>query len=131
MELMMMEKKFRSERLKECRVRRGLQQDELARLLNTTSSTMSRIENGKKQPDPEMIIMIAELFNVSTDYLLGLVDDPHVTHDEYMNEMMEKYKFVGTVFSEEILKELPQERLENVIKYLNEQYTLSKMDDKK
>lgn len=127
----MMEKKFRSERLKECRVRRGLQQDELARLLKTNASTMSRIENGKKQPDPEMIIMIAELFNVSTDYLLGLVDDPHVTHDEYMNEMMEKYKFVGTVFSEEILKELPQERLENVIKYLNEQYTLSKMDDKK
>lgn len=126
-----MEKKFRSERLKECRVRRGLQQDELARLLKTNASTMSRIENGKKQPDPEMIIMIAELFNVSTDYLLGLVDDPHVTHDEYMNEMMEKYKFVGTVFSEEILKELPQERLENVIKYLNEQYTLSKMDDKK
>lgn len=127
----MMEKKFRSERLKECRVRRGLQQDELARLLKTNASTMSRIENGKKQPDPEMIIMIAELFNVSTDYLLGLVDDPHITHDEYMNEMMEKYKFIGTVFSEEILKELPQERLENVIKYLNEQYMLSKMDDKK
>lgn len=127
----MMEKKFRSERLKECRVRRGLQQDELARLLKTNASTMSRIENGKKQPDPEMIIMIAELFNVSTDYLLGLVDDPHITHDEYMNEMMEKYKFIGTVFSEEILKELPQERLENVIKYLNEQYALSKMDDKK
>lgn len=127
----MMEKKFRSERLKECRLRRGLQQDELAKLLKTNASTMSRIENGKKQPDPEMIIMIAELFNVSTDYLLGLVDDPNVTHDEYMNEMVEKYKFIGTVFSEEILKELPQDRLENVIKYLNEQYTLSKMDDKK
>lgn len=126
-----MEKKFRSERLKECRLRRGLQQDELARLLKTNASTMSRIENGKKQPDPEMIIMIAELFNVSTDYLLGLVDDPNTTHDEYMSEMVEKYKFIGTVFSEEILKELPQDRLENVIKYLNEQYTLSKMDDKK
>jgi len=131
MELMMMEKKFRSERLKECRLRRGLQQDELARLLKTNASTMSRIENGKKQPDPEMIIMIAELFNVSTDYLLGLVDDPNITHDEYMSDMVEKYKFIGTVFSEEILKELPQDRLENVIKYLNEQYTLSKMDDKK
>lgn len=127
----MMEKKFRSERLKECRLKRGLQQEELARLLKTNASTMSRIENGKKQPDPEMIIMIAELFNVSTDYLLGLVDNPNVTHDEYVNETMEKYKFVGAVFSEEILKELPQERLENVIKYLNEQYTLSKMDDKK
>ncbi len=127
----MMEKKFRSERLKECRLRRGLQQDELARLLKTNASTMSRIENGKKQPDPEMIIMIAELFNVSTDYLLGLVDDPNITHDEYMSDMVEKYKFIGTVFSEEILKELPQDRLENVIKYLNEQYTLSKMDDKK
>lgn len=130
MELMMMEKRFRSERLKECRIKRGIQQDEMARLLKTNTSTMSRIENGKKQPDPEMIIMMAELFNVSTDYLLGLVEDPQSTHDEYLKEALKKYEFIGSFFSEEKLKELPQERLENVIKYMDEQYKLAKIEEK-
>ncbi|WP_214720688.1 helix-turn-helix transcriptional regulator [Exiguobacterium sp. s192] len=130
MELMMMEKRFRSERLKECRIKRGIQQDEMARLLKTNTSTMSRIENGKKQPDPEMIIMMAELFNVSTDYLLGLVEDPQSTHDEYLREALKKYEFIGSFFSEEKLKELPQERLENVIKYMDEQYKLAKIEEK-
>ncbi len=126
----MMEKRFRSERLKECRIKRGIQQDEMARLLKTNTSTMSRIENGKKQPDPEMIIMMAELFNVSTDYLLGLVEDPQSTHDEYLREALKKYEFIGSFFSEEKLKELPQERLENVIKYMDEQYKLAKIEEK-
>lgn len=126
----MMEKRFRSERLRECRIKRGIQQDEMARLLKTNTSTMSRIENGKKQPDPEMIIMMAELFNVSTDYLLGLVEDPQSTHDEYLKESLKKYEFIGSFFSEEKLKELPQERLENVLKYLDEQYKLAKIEEK-
>lgn len=125
-----MEKRFRSERLKECRIKRGIQQDEMARLLKTNTSTMSRIENGKKQPDPEMIIMMAELFNVSTDYLLGLVEDPQSTHDEYLKEALKKYEFIGSFFSEEKLKELPQERLENVLKYMDEQYKLAKIEEK-
>ncbi|UKS54903.1 helix-turn-helix domain-containing protein [Exiguobacterium acetylicum] len=130
MELMMMERRFRSERLRECRIKRGMQQDEMARHLKTNTSTMSRIENGKKQPDPEMIIMMAELFNVSTDYLLGLVEDPQSTHDEYLRDALKKYEFIGTFFSEDKLKELPQERLENIIKYMDEQYKLAKIEEK-
>lgn len=126
----MMEKRFRSERLRECRIKRGMQQDEMARLLKTNTSTMSRIENGKKQPDTEMLIMMAELFNVSADYLLGLVEDPHSTHDEYLKEALKKYQFIGSFFNEEKLKELPQERLENVVKYMNEQYKLAEIEKK-
>lgn len=126
----MMERRFRSERLRECRIKRGMQQDEMARHLKTNTSTMSRIENGKKQPDPEMIIMMAELFNVSTDYLLGLVEDPQSTHDEYLRDALKKYEFIGTFFSEDKLKELPQERLENIIKYMDEQYKLAKIEEK-
>lgn len=126
----MMERRFRSERLRECRIKRGMQQDEMARHLKTNTSTMSRIENGKKQPDPEMIIMMAELFNVSTDYLLGLVEDPQSTHDEYLRDSLKKYEFIGTFFSEDKLKELPQERLENIIKYMDEQYKLAKIEEK-
>lgn len=95
---MMMEKRFRSERLRECRIKRGMQQDEMARLLKTNTSTMSRIENGKKQPDTEMLIMMAELFNVSTDYLLGLVEDPHSTHDEYLKEALKKIPVYWFIF---------------------------------
>ena len=56
-------------RLKELRVQRGYSQDELAKLLNTSRSRIGMYEQGRRQPDFEMQEAIADLFNVSIDYL--------------------------------------------------------------
>ena len=50
-------------------VRNGYTQEELARLLNTSRSRIGMYEQGKRQPDFEMQEAIADLFNVSIDYL--------------------------------------------------------------
>jgi len=58
-------------RLRQLRKEKGLTQAELAKLLSIGESTVSFYESGKRQPDYETLIRLAEVFNVSVDYLLG------------------------------------------------------------
>ena len=51
-----------------------LKQEDLARLLNLRQTTISSYETNNSQPSYEMLIKIADLFEVSTDYLLGRED---------------------------------------------------------
>jgi len=64
-----------SERLKCLREERGYTQSELSELLLVGSQTQIwRWESGKQKPSLDALIRIAILFEVSTDYLLGLTD---------------------------------------------------------
>lgn len=58
-------------RLKELREKNGYTQETLAKKLNTSRSRIGMYEQGKRQPDFEMQEAIADLFNVSIDYLFG------------------------------------------------------------
>lgn len=58
--------------IKELRVEMKLTQTELAKKLNTTQDTISLWELGKSFPDIFSLIKISQIFNVSTDFLLGL-----------------------------------------------------------
>ena len=64
------------ERLKQLRKERGMTQLDLAAALNVSSGTVAMWETGASEPDHETILRLAELFGVSTDYLLGLKDEP-------------------------------------------------------
>ncbi|HBG6671198.1 TPA: helix-turn-helix transcriptional regulator [Clostridioides difficile] len=59
------------ERLKELRIKNNLKQSDLARILNVTQGAVGMYENDKRTPSPELIVKLAEYFNVTTDYLLG------------------------------------------------------------
>ena len=63
-----------NERIKELRLEKKLNQNQLAELCKVKQSCVSKWERGETLPDAEMLILIAELFNVSSDYLLGLND---------------------------------------------------------
>ncbi len=54
------------------RSERELTQRDLASLLNVSNGAVGMWETGKRQPDLNMLIVIAKFFNVSVDYLLGL-----------------------------------------------------------
>lgn len=60
------------ERLKALRTKNGLTQQELAKILNVSSMTISNYEQKQRKPDSDFIIATAKYFNVSSDYLLGL-----------------------------------------------------------
>lgn len=59
-----------SERLTALRKARDLSQDDVAKLLNISRSRISMYEQGKRQPDFEMLEAIADFYNVNMDYLL-------------------------------------------------------------
>jgi transcriptional regulator with XRE-family HTH domain len=64
-------KKFK-ERLQELRKSENLTQETLASKLSVNNSTVSSWECGKSEPKFDMLIQLAILFDVTTDYILGL-----------------------------------------------------------
>lgn len=66
-----MENKMLSSRMKKLREQKGWYQKDVADKLNIKSNTLSGYENGTRSPDPEMLSKIANLYSVTTDYLLG------------------------------------------------------------
>lgn len=57
--------------IKSLRATKGLTQDELSKQLNISRSTIGMYEKGAREPDFETLELIADYFNVDTDYLLG------------------------------------------------------------
>lgn len=63
-------------RLQDLRNSKKLSRKSIAQQLNIHESTYGKYELGKRAPDNETIIKLADFFEVSTDYLLGNTDDP-------------------------------------------------------
>ncbi len=61
-------------RIRELRLENNLNQTELALLCSVKQSCVSKWERGETYPDPETIILLTEIFKVSADYLLGIID---------------------------------------------------------
>ncbi|MBQ8546336.1 MAG: helix-turn-helix transcriptional regulator [Clostridia bacterium] len=63
-------------RLKLLRKQRGISQLKLAMDLNMNQNSISRYENEERQADYQTLILFADYFDVSIDYLLGRTDNP-------------------------------------------------------
>lgn len=73
-------------RLKELRVSRNLSQEEVAKRLNLTRSTISAYESNVKSPPKDTIRSFAYLYNVSADYLLGIENRKALYLDGFTEE---------------------------------------------
>ncbi len=60
------------ENLRYIRKQKGLSMKALGDIIGVAESTISLYETGKRQPDNDTLIKLANTLNVSTDYLLGL-----------------------------------------------------------
>ena len=67
-----------SERIRLLRVSYSFSQLELAKKLGVSKQSVSNWENGNILPSIDMLIKIAQVFHVSTDYILGLENFPRV-----------------------------------------------------
>lgn len=79
----------------------GWTQAELANKLNISQQAVSKYEKGERDPDIDVLLRIANIFNVSTDYLLGLSEQrfpdedlewryPHV--ENRLGNILNKYR---------------------------------------
>jgi len=63
-----------SNRIKELRMGKSLSQERLADMIGTTKQAVSNYERGVRKPDIPTIEALCDIFNVSSDYLLGKED---------------------------------------------------------
>ncbi len=64
--------------IKKIRESKHISQIKLAMELNMNQNTISRYENGEREPGIAELILIADYFNVSIDYLLERTDNPNI-----------------------------------------------------
>lgn len=57
--------------LREIRKKKGLSQVKVAMDLNISREALSYYENGKRNPDLQMLRLLSEYFDVSIDYLIN------------------------------------------------------------
>lgn len=62
--------------ISDLRYQKGWTQADLAEKLNVTKGAIALWETNKRNPPVDKLITMANIFNVSTDYLLGRVSDP-------------------------------------------------------
>ena len=102
-----------AKRLKEMRESKGLTRKELGKASGVDPSLISRYESGERAPTADNLLKIAKTLECSTDYLLGLTDNPQ----PWSNDLPESVKK-----QLERLQELENEvkKLKEVIKTLND-----------
>lgn len=70
------------QRICELRLAFSWSQVELAKRLGVAKQTVSNWENENIQPSIEMLVRLAKLFNVTTDYMLGLDSIPRLSIED-------------------------------------------------
>ncbi len=81
-----------SERLYNARIKQGLTQSDVAKLVPMTQSSYSRIENGFQEPNLSQLKRIAEVLNTSIDYLLDV--DTEFYNNQINYDIKEQIKFI-------------------------------------
>src|SRR5690625_2808297 len=104
------------QRLKHHRKRKGLTQQNMADFLSISRQGYGKYEKGESEPDHNTTKKLAAYFEVTTDYLLGKTDEPHVTESDKKNalieEMAKKYPDADIMFDN--LAEMTVEQLKEV-----------------
>ena len=72
----MLDLKIFGERVRSLRKGKNLILADIAKLLNVSTTQAGDMENGKTGTSLQRLVILAEFFQVSTDYLLGITGDP-------------------------------------------------------
>jgi transcriptional regulator with XRE-family HTH domain len=81
--------KINKDRLIKLRENEGISQEELGRRTGLSRGMISNYERGFRNPELKNLIILADYFDVSTDYLLGKTDDPSPIKKEQINNDQE------------------------------------------
>lgn len=73
--ILVMQMKY-TKRLYELRTDRDLTQEDIAKILKTTKQTYGKYENGKLSLKIEDLETLCHFYNISADYIIGLINDP-------------------------------------------------------
>jgi HTH-type transcriptional regulator, competence development regulator len=124
------------ERLKSLRLQKKLTHQDMADFLGITRQGYSKYESGQSQPDIETINKLAQFFNVTTDYLLGRMDNPNPPIPKELNTLLKINQLIKEYnveqmgfFDIEKWESLSKEEIEDIIKYF--EWVVHKTKEKK
>ena len=80
-------------KIRELRKKCGITMKELGTAIGVAESTISQYETGKRQPDYETLLKIAEFFGVTTDYLLTGEDTKKAPTDGERDMTMDDFTY--------------------------------------
>ena len=66
------------EKLKSLRIEKNLTQKQVADRIGLAISAVSSYESGTRYPSYDVLVKLARIFHVSTDYLLGITDTRNI-----------------------------------------------------
>lgn len=122
------------EKLRQCRIERGLTKTELAKRAGLGLNTITNYENGKTYPQNRAVYKIlADILGVDTNYL-------HNENDYFVASASEKYGYRGKRQAEELIAqmgglfaggELSEEDMDGVMKAMQDLYWKAKAENKK
>jgi transcriptional regulator with XRE-family HTH domain len=99
-----------SQRIKDLRKKFGYTQSDLAKAINSSTSKIAMWETEKRDPTNEDLVMLSDIFEVSTDYLLGITDIEKKNLDlkpsKRVLDLLEKIKNMDEKTQEKALKML-------------------------
>lgn len=100
-------------RIKKQRLRLQLTQKELSEKLGLTPKMISFYENNHRVPPADMIRKLSEIFNITSDYLLGIGDDEttgvnsfRITVNKTEKELLDKFRNLDKDYKNIILGEV-------------------------
>lgn len=110
------------ERLKNLRLEKKISGQELATQLSVDKSTISKWESDNRSPDADALRELADILNVSTDYLLGRTEDPRPFPPEDTRTIQERWesphnKSLQAMY--EKLQDLTDEQIEETIDFID------------
>lgn len=89
----------------------------LSEVTNVSTGNISDWKSGRSTPSSEKIILLAQFFNVSTDYLLGLTEEPQSLSpklSEDKQRLLYMYDLLNDMEKGEILGELKEKTKERI-----------------
>ena len=108
------------DKLKELRKQKNISQEDTGKIANVTKATVSNWEKGKGIADGNQLPLLADFFNVTTDYLLDFTQDDI----DKIKNLKQALKNAGMMNGDDLTIEELQKAL-NIVEMLKE-----KKDDK-
>lgn len=118
-------------RLKKLRTDKKLTQEELGKKINVTKVSISGYENGNRTPDTETLQRIADIFDVSTDYLLGRTENPESSSSNegkvfFMSKIATEFPDIDLMFRD--MESMSAEEMKEVYDYIKFRKSQKKND---
>lgn len=87
-------------KISKLREERGWTQEKTATMIDISRAALSHYEKNRREPDPYTLTKLADLYNVSVDYLVGRTDSSDQTLEEPIRQFVNQLELSDT----EILK---------------------------